>query len=68
MDFLTITLSGCIDSSFFIFLCFQVFVYKMFVMLIYTGDVILSVNGVSMENADHQTLVNFIKSSGPTLR
>ena len=32
------------------------------------GDVILSVNGVSMENVDHETLVSFIRNSGTLLR
>jgi len=32
------------------------------------GDVILSINGVSMEKADHNTLVSFIRNSGNLLR
>jgi len=38
------------------------------VLIVLSGDVILSINGVSMENADHETLVSFIRNSGTLLR
>ena len=33
-----------------------------------SGDVILSINGVSMETASHASVVNYIKSCGDTMR
>lgn len=37
-------------------------------IMLLSGDVILSINGVSMEKADHNTLVSFIRNSGNLLR
>ena len=35
---------------------------------IFAGDVILSINGASMEGADHAALIEHIKGQGDTMR